>query len=1217
MAGAQPGASSRIFISYRREDSSGHVLALLPSLRSHFGADRIFKDTDNIPPGADFLKFIKNELESCSVLLAIIGREWLTIQDARLKRRRIDNPDDFLRVEVSTALKNERIRVIPVLIERAPMPSAQDLPPDLADLSFRNAIELSDVRWESDVRLLIEAVEHAVTESTAKPEAPMRPGLMELQKRRAREIASQLENARQAFESGDFEGTLWACDKALLLDPQTPEALDLVDRARKALDEKKISAWLEDARKALARGDIGAASDLIDQALAVDSESQRALTIRDEMLELRRERERERDRARTVQAATDRARASVEEGDFESAVRHADDALATDSGDLNAQSIKAKALAALDERRKQRDLKRRAQQTVSDARSTFEAGAHQDALASLREFSPGHELVSQALRELEDQLHAIQQKIAAENERLEELRRAEEAQRAAAEQARAEKEAREEAEKKAREDKERRDREQREEEARLLAEARAAEELRRQQEKEAQSLAEEQRKLAEAQRKEEERKKEEERRRNEERRKKEEEGARQRAAEQERIRKEDEARRLAEEAQRRKEAEDAERRREAEEARWRKEAEKARQQKAEEARRQKEAQEARRRKEEEDAQRRLADEARASQAAAASTPLVTDENVQFTVFRRSTIQPELWYPLLCFAHLAERRPDAPDELDPIEEVQAQARQILKEDIGEFRSATEDSGYPVAREGELRFVPRIDGVVFNPPERRFLWTESVHREDFRMRAGKSMDGRVARGAVSVFYGSLLLAEVQLSIKVDRKLTDSRREETHARPYRRIFASYSHRDTAIVEEFESHAVATGDSYLRDVVALHAGEVWDERLVEMIKQADVFQLFWSRNALRSDRVREEWQRALALNRPHFVRPVYWEEPLPEEAGLPPQELKRLHFQRVYPRVPSAHLPLPLPSRITAPPPVTLQEPSRVSVSRLIRYGSVAAVLVAAIGLYWTVPSGPPFADPSRSQVQTPRPSTPEPSTTPGSSGGAVTAPPPVQNPAVESPSPAPAEPPSTAVKQAPTVVVPMPTPTARRGAPPSRQGNNPPATAKPQEPAPAAPTPSQPAPTPPISTTPIGKTPPPETPPAMTAKESESPPPVVAAKPQPSEAAKPPVPDRLEEERRVRGALERYESAYDNLDAAAVMALYPGAPANLATTFAQYQFYRLELVVQRVTLAPDLNSATAVARLSHFFQPRVGRSQQYVRTQEFSFEKRGNSWIIVRMR
>ena len=211
MAGANPEASSRIFISYRREDSSGHVLALLPALRGHFGADRIFKDTDNIPPGADFLKFIKSELESCSVLLAIIGREWLNIQDPRLKTRRLDNPDDFLRVEVSSALKNERIRVIPVLIERAAMPGAQDLPSDLPELAFRNAIELSDVRWDSDIRLLIDAIEHAAAESAAKPQAPTRPGLMDLQKRRAREIASQLANARQAFESGDFEG---ACGPA-------------------------------------------------------------------------------------------------------------------------------------------------------------------------------------------------------------------------------------------------------------------------------------------------------------------------------------------------------------------------------------------------------------------------------------------------------------------------------------------------------------------------------------------------------------------------------------------------------------------------------------------------------------------------------------------------------------------------------------------------------------------------------------------------------------------------------------------------------------------------------------------------------------------------------------------------------------------------------------------------------------------------------------------
>jgi TIR domain len=116
---------ARIFISYRREDSAGHVLALLPALRRHFG-DRVFKDTDNIPPGEDFVRLIKRELDSCSVLLAVIGRDWLNVQDPRLKTRRLDNPDDFLRIEVSTALRSDRIRVIPVLVERSSMPSAAE-----------------------------------------------------------------------------------------------------------------------------------------------------------------------------------------------------------------------------------------------------------------------------------------------------------------------------------------------------------------------------------------------------------------------------------------------------------------------------------------------------------------------------------------------------------------------------------------------------------------------------------------------------------------------------------------------------------------------------------------------------------------------------------------------------------------------------------------------------------------------------------------------------------------------------------------------------------------------------------------------------------------------------------------------------------------------------------------------------------------------------------
>jgi tetratricopeptide (TPR) repeat protein len=190
--------------------------------------------------------------------------------------------------------------VIPVLIERATMPAAMDLPEDIAALAQRNALELSDVRWESDVQLLIQAIQRACAGpvATAEPPTPQWPELQDVQKRRAREIASHLSNARQAFVARNYEATLLACEKALLLDPQNVEALDLLDLARTTTDEQHIETWLTQARQSLDRGDISSTSDLIDQALALDPNLEPALALRNRVLALRRERERGRERAR-------------------------------------------------------------------------------------------------------------------------------------------------------------------------------------------------------------------------------------------------------------------------------------------------------------------------------------------------------------------------------------------------------------------------------------------------------------------------------------------------------------------------------------------------------------------------------------------------------------------------------------------------------------------------------------------------------------------------------------------------------------------------------------------------------------------------------------------------------------------------------------------------------------------------------------------------------
>ena len=154
---SRPGSRRAVFISYRRDDSSGFAGRLHHSVIEHFGTSRVFRDVDSIEPGIDFVRAIEASLAACGALVVVIGREWL---DARAAdgSRRLDNPRDLVRLEVATALARGML-VIPVLVEGATMPSAGRLPADLADLARRNAIEVSDSRWAFDVSRLVSALE--------------------------------------------------------------------------------------------------------------------------------------------------------------------------------------------------------------------------------------------------------------------------------------------------------------------------------------------------------------------------------------------------------------------------------------------------------------------------------------------------------------------------------------------------------------------------------------------------------------------------------------------------------------------------------------------------------------------------------------------------------------------------------------------------------------------------------------------------------------------------------------------------------------------------------------------------------------------------------------------------------------------------------------------------------------------------------------------------
>jgi hypothetical protein len=159
MASPQGGG---IFVSYRRQEESHLVGRLYDNyLVDHFGEDRVFVDVDTIKPGMNFAAEIIRAVTACQVLLVIIGPAWLTAADKR-GRRRLDDPDDFVRLEIGTGLATHGVSVIPVLADGAAMPSQHDLPGDLASLAPLQALTIRYESFHNDAGRLIKAIERVL-----------------------------------------------------------------------------------------------------------------------------------------------------------------------------------------------------------------------------------------------------------------------------------------------------------------------------------------------------------------------------------------------------------------------------------------------------------------------------------------------------------------------------------------------------------------------------------------------------------------------------------------------------------------------------------------------------------------------------------------------------------------------------------------------------------------------------------------------------------------------------------------------------------------------------------------------------------------------------------------------------------------------------------------------------------------------------------------------
>jgi len=160
----------KIFITYRREETAAHAGRLYDAMVARFGEGNVFMDVD-MAPGVDFVERITEAVAACHVLIVVMGPRWATVEDEQ-GRARLADPEDFVRVEVETALRRPDVTPIPVLVAGARMPNREDLPPEVRAITRRNALELGDQRWRYDVGRLISTLDELLAESPVVPGSP-------------------------------------------------------------------------------------------------------------------------------------------------------------------------------------------------------------------------------------------------------------------------------------------------------------------------------------------------------------------------------------------------------------------------------------------------------------------------------------------------------------------------------------------------------------------------------------------------------------------------------------------------------------------------------------------------------------------------------------------------------------------------------------------------------------------------------------------------------------------------------------------------------------------------------------------------------------------------------------------------------------------------------------------------------------------------------------
>jgi tetratricopeptide (TPR) repeat protein len=258
--------SGQIFISYRREEASAWARLVKTGLFQHFPKSEIFMDVDTIEPGMDFVAAIEESVGSCEVLIAVIGKRWLDSSDGE-GGRRIDNPEDSVRLEIATALKRN-VRVIPVLVDGASMPRSSNLPDDLKLLARRNALEVSHNRFSADFDQLVAVLERVLEkadaerkqrEETVTPKATPKSEADAERNQRVETVTSTptaeseseaaIARGNTAYDKKDYDKAISEYNEAIRLNPNNARAYR--ERGRAYYRKKEYDKVLNDCTEAI------------------------------------------------------------------------------------------------------------------------------------------------------------------------------------------------------------------------------------------------------------------------------------------------------------------------------------------------------------------------------------------------------------------------------------------------------------------------------------------------------------------------------------------------------------------------------------------------------------------------------------------------------------------------------------------------------------------------------------------------------------------------------------------------------------------------------------------------------------------------------------------------------------------------------------------------------------------------------------------------------